>query len=43
VEELRFENRSKEREMAANIRQQQEARFRNLQQSIAQGIVDEDA
>jgi len=43
VEELRFENRVKEREMAANIRQQQEARFRNLQQSIAQGIVDDDA
>lgn len=43
VEELRFENKAKERELAANIRKQQEARFRNLQQSVAQGIVDEDA
>ena len=43
VEELRFENKAKERDLAANIRKQQETRFRNLQQSVAQGIVDDGA
>jgi len=40
VEDLREENRLRERELGDQIKRQQEQRFKNLQNSVASQVVD---